>query len=289
VIDINSELKPNYVYWLQDTKNADIFKTGYVGVTTRPKSRMSQHIFEANMKVKANKSFTDALVSGNVVMKIIFFGTKFECAVLENKLRPLQSIGWNINSGGGSVEGLSMRTLNKTRFTNLKSKVKSKSHLTWSNEFDTVEGVLNLIKMFDVVEESGKLLVLPSEGEVNLRTLKIESRSVMTRGMRKNLENSGLGVNTSDLAEKLGVKPNTITTQIKRGWSYEEIVKQERDTVIYNNLPYKGKLREEDLDKICDLMDKGVSISDVSSVLGVTTTHVRSIYNKYGGKYIGKF
>ncbi len=84
-----------YLYHLHRTTN-DNLKQGYIGITNRPTTRLTEHKRSTNKHLEnAFKKYSD------IVMSIIYQGTQQECLDKEYQLRPTKNIGWNIAVGGG--------------------------------------------------------------------------------------------------------------------------------------------------------------------------------------------
>lgn len=80
--------------------NADL-NSGYVGITTNPDLRFSQHGW---LRKKSNKHLQNALrkYGDQVLKRVIVKDLDQEAAALiEEMLRPYPNIGWNIAPGGG--------------------------------------------------------------------------------------------------------------------------------------------------------------------------------------------
>lgn len=105
-----------FVYWIHLKEHTDILTEGYVGITSRTvEIRASQHRLagrsnRANFGIaKVFKEYGDLLI----------FDTLCECSIeyageLENKLRPVECIGWNLAAGGNTV---SMTTEGRKRIS----------------------------------------------------------------------------------------------------------------------------------------------------------------------------
>lgn len=78
---------PYFVYWLHDDRCVCPFRHGYIGITYRPTRRLLDH-----RKSRAGQP--------DFKMTVLFVGSKFECQVIEYKLRPCINIGWNKRTGG---------------------------------------------------------------------------------------------------------------------------------------------------------------------------------------------
>ena len=76
------------LYWLRLPERSDMFKEGYIGVTTRLNRRLAQH--KHNLKGIAN----------NFIAEVLIIADKSYCYLMEEKLRPNRQIGWNKSQGG---------------------------------------------------------------------------------------------------------------------------------------------------------------------------------------------
>ncbi len=87
------------VYWLHLEKHTDIHSQGYVGITRNFSERMKNHF-----KNKRKTALTDAIKSygkENIKQTILHDGLSLQEALLiEKDLRPIQGVGWNLQSGG---------------------------------------------------------------------------------------------------------------------------------------------------------------------------------------------
>lgn len=87
-----------YIYWLYlENIHTDMLSEGYIGVSKNPKQRFKGHI---NKTQNAHLKNAILKYKNNIKMKILLCGYKEYCFKLEEKLRPHEQIGWNINKGG---------------------------------------------------------------------------------------------------------------------------------------------------------------------------------------------
>jgi predicted GIY-YIG superfamily endonuclease len=87
------------VYWIHTPEHTNIFQQGYVGVSKRFERRIWEHLKlsgNAHLKNAINKYGWDNLVKEKVII-----ADEGYCLEMETKLRPKESIGWNIVMGGG--------------------------------------------------------------------------------------------------------------------------------------------------------------------------------------------
>lgn len=77
------------VYWLFSSNMtvSDILTQGYIGITNNPNRRRHEH--KRNTERFPEHDF-----------RIIFQGTRVECLLIEEMLRPTKGIGWNSAPGG---------------------------------------------------------------------------------------------------------------------------------------------------------------------------------------------
>lgn len=86
-----------YVYWIHFDNHSDIFKEGYVGVTSDIKRRFKAHSHKSN---KDNKTLLESIENGAKLTVINQFENRKEALDLERYYRPKANIGWNIIPGG---------------------------------------------------------------------------------------------------------------------------------------------------------------------------------------------
>lgn len=98
------------VYWIRRPEHTDIFSQGYVGVTSKTaKERFKVHIDTANA-TKSKKSIVHKAIKAigpeNLICETIIVAEESYCYEVENKLRPVVSIGWNVAIGGTKPPGV---------------------------------------------------------------------------------------------------------------------------------------------------------------------------------------
>lgn len=83
------------VYWIRRKDHNNILSEGYVGITNNIDNRMKQHKKSKNIVGKAIRKYQD------IVVDIIHLNiSKKEALQVENNLRPVEMIGWNMCAGG---------------------------------------------------------------------------------------------------------------------------------------------------------------------------------------------
>jgi len=87
------------VYWIAHKSHTDMFSQGYIGVSNNYEKRWHSHSWKTE-----NVHFSNAIKKygwKNLEKKVILIAEDKYCLDIENKLRPLKNIGWNISVGGG--------------------------------------------------------------------------------------------------------------------------------------------------------------------------------------------
>jgi len=87
------------VYWIHHPEHTDMLTQGYIGVSSNPERRFIQH-----SRKKENKHLASAIQKHGwdiLVKKTLLIADEAYCLDIEAKLRPSESIGWNIVCGGG--------------------------------------------------------------------------------------------------------------------------------------------------------------------------------------------
>jgi predicted GIY-YIG superfamily endonuclease len=87
------------VYWIHTSNHTDKLSQGYVGITCNFKDRMKSH-----KKNKKKTILTDAIKSygwNNLNKQILISNLSLkEALAIEEKYRPIQNLGWNLQKGG---------------------------------------------------------------------------------------------------------------------------------------------------------------------------------------------
>lgn len=85
------------VYWVRDATCSNHETDGYIGVTTKPKSRMQSHA--------KNFAKNERVIVGELQIEILFRGSFTDCYNKEQELRETAGIGWNLDCGGFNNRG----------------------------------------------------------------------------------------------------------------------------------------------------------------------------------------
>ena len=87
------------VYWIHASNHTDKLSQGYIGITCNFKDRMKSH-----KKNKKKTILTDAIKSygwNNLNKQILINNLSLKEALsIEEKYRPIQNLGWNLQKGG---------------------------------------------------------------------------------------------------------------------------------------------------------------------------------------------
>lgn len=93
-----------YLYWIHSPNATEMFKEGYIGVSTKPYNRFKAHRSCLRNLQRAKESYTEDFIkafnSEALVMNIIDCGKLADMLHKEYILRPTENIGWNIAVGG---------------------------------------------------------------------------------------------------------------------------------------------------------------------------------------------
>jgi hypothetical protein len=94
------------VYWIHLPEQENIKKEGYVGITTKGfKKRINDHKSLAKKNYKKSGKLGAAIrkYTNRLIYEIVCIGTPEYCLEIENRLRPIALIGWNLGIGGAKT------------------------------------------------------------------------------------------------------------------------------------------------------------------------------------------
>lgn len=285
-----------YLYWIRNESMKDIFKEGYVGISTTPNVRILQHISNARTDShhKYPEGFRDCLLSGAYVFQVMLCSTIGYCLDIERKLRPKLYIGWNraIGGDGGVVykHGLTGSKLAKTYY-NLLTRSCTEDEEFFA-EWRTEDGLLRFSEFYKLWEFHDGEFTLREKGlgycPANLVKL---TRSEIIRKAYKRYdigEGDQIIYSVEDLAEKFNMQPNKISSRMRNGWTVREAVgldeKIKRGVLDAggNLVPYIGKLKQCDFDLIKETLDKGMSLQETSKLIGMSASNLSRLVTKMG-------
>lgn len=215
----------HFVYWIHLSNHIDFYNEGYVGVTNNVPRRLTQHISSCKQTpYKYQKDMLDVVSSGGFKVKILFEGDEDFCYKKELELRKGCNIGWNRRSGGKGFREHIDKKINKAH-RRLLNTCKTKG-LVVCEEWTGFYGVENFNRFYvDNVEGTDLEIFLPFGGVVSPQTVQLKSKKVFVMEKNRTLDFFGDGdlLANCEVAELLGIKPNTLVTQRKRGWSNGKI------------------------------------------------------------------
>lgn len=88
------------LYWIRHKDHTDMFSQGYVGISNNINRRWSDH-----SKGATNSTYLKNAIKKygweNLVKEIVLIADEKYCLNIENKLRNIAGLGWNIVPGGG--------------------------------------------------------------------------------------------------------------------------------------------------------------------------------------------
>lgn len=227
---MSSEIIHCVVYWVKSEKHTDILTEGYVGITTVPDQRFKQHLSNArtNSHHKYGNDFREHMLKGMCSFNIILRGDLEYCLDIERKLRPTTYIGWNQAIGGdGGVNyrhGLTGSTIAKTYY-NILTRAKQEDEHVYE-EWLGSDGIVEFARFYsELADESGELtLNVVGNGYTPTNIIRMPRSEIIRRAYRKHDIGDGKLYSVAELGEMFNIKPNTISTRLKRGWSLKEAI-----------------------------------------------------------------
>lgn len=91
------------------------------------------------------------------------------------------------------------------------------------------------------------------------------------------LEYDGELLCIQEWGERLGIKPNSILTRLRRGWTVEEALLK----VPRNKPEYSGRVLPEDIEDLIQSVDKGMSISEWARNYGIDGSQANRLYHRF--------
>jgi len=120
------------LYWVHLPEHSDILSEGYIGITKHTaEHRYRGHIKAANHRTRpTNAPVYNAIrkYGDKLIIKTLVVGDYDYVAFLEERLRPVDKIGWNIKSGGkkGKVIGTKHSKESKEKMSVIQKEVHSR-------------------------------------------------------------------------------------------------------------------------------------------------------------------
>jgi group I intron endonuclease len=106
-----------FVYWIHLPEHKDITTEGYIGFTSKTvEVRFRDHLSTANDRSRQHYPVYRAILKykDSVVVSTLVEGSPEYCLDIERRLRPSESIGWNITVGG-SRGSLGLKSSEETK------------------------------------------------------------------------------------------------------------------------------------------------------------------------------
>lgn len=282
------------LYWLHDMKHDDVFTQGYVGITICGfHNRLSQHMSMAR-KGKYRKAFIDGLFSPTFMGEVLYEGSVTEIKEMERYYRPSINIGWNRAIGGDGgfcfKHGLTKSPIKAAYYMMLSKTAKESLPVcpTWLGD--------------DGLEQFAKdMLPIPPKHKLWRHDLtQGYSKENCKWGTQKEIARYAERVATLvwegeyhtyyELADKIGVKSNTLQYRLRRGWTMEEalnIVPREKRYITDsegNKVRYSGRLSDDEIDEIVDLRFSGHTITEIGAAFDIDGSQVSRICTRLGVK-----
>lgn len=281
-----------WLYWIRRKSHTDILTEGYIGISINPHERFTEH--RRCLRKDAGKNyrtdFKNAYEEDDLIYELLLKSTQEYCMAIERKLRPSWCIGWNIAAGGSG--GTGSHGWSKTPYYDLYKGVKvgaKARKLSLCESWVGENGVENFANFYITNVPEGYELQLPRIGEISPLTVKVSTRKEITNemGRKYQLEDGGIFYSLTELGEKLGIKPSTISCRMKRGKSLRVACYLEDpcDGVVLEDgriIPYRGKLSEDDFRSLVKDYENGESIPDISRKYSIDASMVSRLGSNYG-------
>ena len=113
-----------FVYWIHLPEHTDITTYGYIGFTSKTvEGRFKKHRQDSFQKNKRNYTLHHAIRKYDTQLQVttLVEGSEEYCLMIEEKLRPHDSIGWNQARGGSKPPSLKGTPLRKDLAEKLKA------------------------------------------------------------------------------------------------------------------------------------------------------------------------
>ena len=282
------------LYWLHDMSHDDVFTQGYVGITVCGfQNRLSQHRSTAR-KGKYKKDFIDGLFSPTFIGEVLYEGSVSEIRDMERFYRPEINIGWNRAIGGDGgfcfKHGLTKSPIKATYYIMLGKTQKESIPVcpTWVGE----DGLEQFAKDMLPIPEKHKLWRHDLSKGYSKDNCKWSTQKEIARHADRvaTLAWEGQHYTYYELADKIGIKSNTLQYRLRRGWTLAEalnIDKREKRFIIDihgNKVPYCGRLLDDEIDEIVDLRLSGHTITEIGEAFDIDSSQVSRICSRLGVK-----
>lgn len=147
-----------FVYWVRLPEHSDIFSEGYVGFTSKTVSeRYKSHKTDSKRDQYSHTPFYKAMNKYKelLIVETICEGSNDYCLMLENKLRPSPSIGWNLLVGGAKGS-LGTKASEETRKKQSELRKGEKNHFYGKKHSEATKALLRIKNSRPMSEETRK-------------------------------------------------------------------------------------------------------------------------------------
>lgn len=280
-----------YVYWIKRKEHTCIFSQGYVGISMNPSYRYTQHkYFSSKEKYSKNyrSDFRNAVREGDTELTVLLKSSRQYCLDMEEKLRPDWAIGWNLargGTGGYGTHNLSGTLVHKTYY-NLRTRAIAEGEDFFK---DWEVGGLEAFYEFYLSkkEESGEFCLRQvGSGYAPSNLIKLP-RSEIIRRAYSTYELDGAFYCIEQLAERYGMKPNTISNRIRNGYTLKQAlgleVKQ-NGIVLEGGDTYLGRLTIENFEWLKQKFKEGYNFRDISTLceVPISESNLGRLFTKMG-------
>ena len=266
-----------YLYWIRTEEMTDIFTQGYVGISVKPDYRFTQHKNKAKLGKVYNKAFLKTLKDGTAIQQIILIGSVSYCKEVENKLRPLFYIGWNVAPGGGTggiyKHGLSGSKV-KSVYYNILTKAKE-SGIKLCYEWDSSNnGLLRFSEFYKDNVGENQCISVAGLDFIGPNTVKIQSQQEVVADTKRSLLFENETYTYKELGSRFKIKPNTLVWRMRRGETLKQALRLEekpKRTVKLGEKEYiySGRLTEEQLVTFKNDVESGIPLLHLTDKFGM--------------------
>lgn len=279
-----------YLYWIRTEGMTDIFTQGYVGISVKPDYRFSQHKNKAKIGKVYNKAFLKALKDGTAIQQIILISSVSYCKEVENKLRPLFYIGWNVAPGGGAggiyKHGLSGSKIKGTYY-NILTKIRESGARICDEWGDSENGLVKFSKFYEDNVGENQCISIAGLDFIGPNTVKIQSQQGVVADTKRSLLFEGDIYTYKELGDKFNIKPNTLVWRLRRGETLNQALRLEdkpRRTVKLDKKEYiyNGRLTEEQLITFKNDVESGIPLLRLTDKFGMDAGNLSRVAAKLG-------
>lgn len=280
-----------FVYWIKRKEHTCILSEGYIGISARPDYRYQQHkYFSLLEKYFKNyrSDFRDAMTQEETELMVLLKGSRQYCLEIEEKLRPDWAIGWNLARGGRGGYGthnLSGTLAHKTYY-NLRNRAIDEGEEFFKDW--EIGGVESFYKFYlNKIDENGEFCLKQVGAGYNPDNLIKLSRSEIIRRAYSTYELDGNFYCVEQLAEMFGIRPNTISSRLRCGYTLKQALGLEikqNGIILENGETYLGGLTEENLFSLKEKFYEGYNFSHIPTLCNVdiSASNLGRLFTKMG-------